>query len=157
MKGICKADYENIQTYLDVLCEFLLIDDEHKPMRVKWVLGKETLALSARNKKILALNNYTYDERIYNFNSPLNVDGGCSLLEKLFDYHKKLQNYSMLSLKTILSLCNSDEYIRNYIYSLSSPCLTMSRYSNFFQRLIDKYLKDAQVSYSYYSHGFNKE
>jgi len=49
-------------------------------LRIKWILGKQTLSLSSRTKKIIAINSYTYDERLYNFDSPLNIDGGSSLL-----------------------------------------------------------------------------
>lgn len=58
----------------------MLIKDEYQMLRIKWILGKQTLSLSSRTKKIIAINSYTYDERLYNFDSPLNIDGGSSLL-----------------------------------------------------------------------------
>lgn len=137
--------------------EYLLIQDDFQLLRIKWILGKQTLALSSRSKKIIVINSYAFDERVHNFDSPLNVEGGSSLLEKIFIYYKKLQNYSMISLREILTLCNMDKNVRDYIFGLASPVLTFSSYIDFFPRLFEKYLSDSQTVYNYYAQPFNKE
>ena len=84
MKGISKANYENIQPYLDVLHEFVLIDDEHQLLRVKWIIGKQTLVVSTISKTLSAMNAYSLEDRIYEFNSAISLESGSSLLEPLF-------------------------------------------------------------------------
>jgi hypothetical protein len=90
LKGVCKSNYETIQPYLEVLHEFVLIEDGFQDLRIKWVIGKQTLALSTYSKKLIALNSYSCDERIYNFDSSFYIEGGTSLLEMLFVYYKKI-------------------------------------------------------------------
>ena len=63
----------------------------------------------------------------------------------------------MISLREILTLCNMDKSIRDYIFSLSSPILAFSSFVDFFPRLFEKYLNEAQTVYNYYSQPFNKE
>ena len=60
LKGLTKSNYDNIQPYLEVLHEFVLIEDEHQETRIKWVIGKETLAVSTYSKKIKALVSYSF-------------------------------------------------------------------------------------------------
>lgn len=59
LKGISKSNNETIQPYLEVLHEFALIDDEYQDLRIKWVIGKQTLAVSNLSLKIVALNSYS--------------------------------------------------------------------------------------------------
>ena len=134
LKGIGKSDFETISPYLDVLHEYLLIDDGFQDMRIRWVLGKQTLSLS-RTKKITGLNAYSFDERIYNYDSSINVEGGSSLLEKILIYYRKIQNFVMICLRKLLTLCSLNNNIRNYLFNLSSPVLTMSSYVDFFPKL----------------------
>jgi hypothetical protein len=90
LKGVCKSNYETIQPYLEVLHEFVLIEDGFQDLRIKWVIGKQTLALSTYSKKLIALNSYSCEERIHNFDSSFYIEGGTSLLEMLFVYYKKI-------------------------------------------------------------------
>ena len=73
LKGISKSNYETIQPYLEVLHDYVMIEDEYQDLRIKWVVGKQTLALSSLSKKIIAMNSYSYDERIYNFDSSIHL------------------------------------------------------------------------------------
>ena len=112
LKGISKSIYESIQPYLEILHEFVLIEDEHQMTRIKWVLGKQTLAVSSLSKKIIALNSFSLDERIYNFDSSIYLDSGTSLLDSLFSSYKRLENFSLLCLKEILRLCDASKLVR---------------------------------------------
>ena len=49
-------------------------------MRVKWVLGKQTLYVSSISKTLTAMNSYALEDRIYEFNSAINIESGSSLL-----------------------------------------------------------------------------
>ena len=60
LRGITKSNYDTLQPYLSVLHEFVLIDDDYQDMRIKWVIGKQTLAVSAFSKKIQALASYSF-------------------------------------------------------------------------------------------------
>lgn len=90
LKGINKATYETIQPYLEVLHEYALIEDDYQELRIKWVLGKQTLALSTYAKKLQAVNAYSLDERLYNYDSSLFFESSASLLDYLFIYYKKM-------------------------------------------------------------------
>jgi hypothetical protein len=59
VKGLSKSNYENVQPYLDVLHEFVLIEDEHQLLRMKWVLGKQSLVVSTISKTLSAMNSYS--------------------------------------------------------------------------------------------------
>ena len=106
LKGVSKSNYESIQPYLEVLHDFVMIDDEYQDLRIKWVVGKQTLAVSSLSKKIIAMNSYSYDERIYNFDSSLQLESGASLLDPIFVYYKRIENYSFLCLRAVLKLCD---------------------------------------------------
>ncbi len=59
LKGLSKSNYENVQTYLDVLHEYILIDDPHQALRMQWVLGQQTLIVSTISKTLSAMNSYS--------------------------------------------------------------------------------------------------
>jgi hypothetical protein len=59
LKGLSKSNYENVQTYLDVLHEYILINDPHQMLRIKWVLGEQTLMVSTISKTLIAMNSYS--------------------------------------------------------------------------------------------------
>jgi len=51
---LTKSSYNNVQPYLDILHEFVLIDDPYKMLRAKWVLGKQTIQLTNITKSVTA-------------------------------------------------------------------------------------------------------
>lgn len=59
LKGISKANFENVQPYLDVVHEFILIEDEHQFLRILWVIGKQSLIVSTISKTLSAMNAYS--------------------------------------------------------------------------------------------------
>ena len=59
LKGISKANFENVQPYLDVVHEFILIEDEHQLLRILWVIGKQSLIVSTISKTLSAMNAYS--------------------------------------------------------------------------------------------------
>lgn len=59
LKGLSKSNFENVQPYLDVLHEFILIEDEHQSLRTLWVIGKQTLTVSTISKTLSAMNAYS--------------------------------------------------------------------------------------------------
>jgi hypothetical protein len=89
LKGISKANFENVQPYLDVVHEFILIQDEHQLLRILWIIGKQTLTVSTISKTLSAMNTYSLEDRIYEFNSAINLESGSSLLEPLFVNNKR--------------------------------------------------------------------
>lgn len=80
LKGLSKSNYENVQTYLDVLHEYVLIDDPHQRLRMQWVLGQQTLIVSTISKTLSAMNSYSLEDRIYEFPSGLHIENGTTLL-----------------------------------------------------------------------------
>lgn len=64
----------------------------------------------------------------------------------------------MLCLKELLRLCEESSKIRHYIYSLSAPTLSLSKYTDFFKGFIDRYYDESRRGYGFYSPaGLNKE
>ena len=59
LKGLSKSNYENVQTYLDVIHEYILIEDPHQRLRMQWVLGQQTLVVSTITKTLAAMNSYS--------------------------------------------------------------------------------------------------
>ena len=156
-KGLCKSTFDNVQPYLDVLHEYMLIEDDYQDLRIKWIIGKQTLAVSTVTKQIVALNSYSMEERIYNFDSTYSLEQASPLLDPIFQLHRKVENFSLLCLREVLKLCNLSAKIRNWIFTWSSPTLNMSHFVDFFQEFITRYIDDAKRSYNYHSMGFNKE
>ena len=89
LKGIGKTTFESIPPYLDVIHEFILIEDEFQMMRVKWVIGKQRLVVSQISKTLSAMNSYSLEERLYDFNSAIILQNSSSLLEPLYAQNKK--------------------------------------------------------------------
>ena len=73
LRGISKSNFENIQPYLDVVHEYILIQDEFQMSRIKWVVGKQTLVVSTVSKTLSAMNAYSLEDRIYEFHSAINL------------------------------------------------------------------------------------
>ena len=90
MKGLCKSTFDNVQPYLDVLHEFMLVDDIYQDLRIKWIIGKQTLALNPISKNIVSLNSYSMEERIYNFDSTYYLEQASPLLDPIYQYHRKV-------------------------------------------------------------------
>jgi hypothetical protein len=59
LKGLSKSNYENVQTYLDVIHEYVLIEDAHQRLRMQWLLGQQTLVVSTISKTLAAMNSYS--------------------------------------------------------------------------------------------------
>jgi hypothetical protein len=47
---------------------------------MEWVLGKQTLHVSAMTKNLIALNSYSIEERVFYFDSSIQVEQGASFL-----------------------------------------------------------------------------
>ena len=133
LKGIGKTTFESIPPYLDVIHEFILIEDEFQMMRVKWVIGKQRLVVSQISKTLSAMNSYSLEERLYDFNSAINIHSNSSLLEPLYAQNKKTQNYCTLILHELLKLCVESELVREYVWSLESPTYLLGKYVDFFE------------------------
>ena len=88
-KGIGKTNYETVQPYLDVIHEFVLIDDQYQQLRVWWVIGRQALILSTISKTLVTMNSHSLEERIYDFPSALHIETGNSLLEPLYTQNKR--------------------------------------------------------------------
>lgn len=58
-----------------------------------------------------------------------------------------------------MKLCDESTKLRKYVFSLSSPTISMSNYTDFFKGFVDKYVEDSKRVFAYYtsSSGFNKE
>lgn len=80
LKGFSKSTYENIQKYIEVMKEYIVIEDDYQQMRMEWVLGKQTLNVSTITKSINALSSKNFEERLYFFDSSLYVEQGASFL-----------------------------------------------------------------------------
>ncbi len=89
MKGLHKSTFSNVQSYLDVLHAYALIDDNYKLLRAKWVLGKPTLHLSTVGKHIHALHSYAFEERVYTYHSSISLEQASSLLDPIYELHKR--------------------------------------------------------------------
>jgi hypothetical protein len=106
LKGISKSNFENVQPYLDVVHEFILIEDEHQMLRIKWILGKQTLTVSTISKTLSAMNAYSLEDRVYEFHSAIALESGSSLLEPIFVNNRRTENLCIICLQELLKLCN---------------------------------------------------
>jgi ubiquitin carboxyl-terminal hydrolase 34 len=142
IRGIFSSNYDTIQPYLDVVSAFVLIDDRFKDYRLKWVLGMPTLSLSSFDKSILAFNVYTIEERLYFFDSTLQMEQTTiSMLEALYKNFDRTQIYCTLILKCLLQMCLADEFVFDYMVCVPAPCLKYSRYIDFFGPFIQKFIE----------------
>lgn len=57
-----------------------MIEDEYQTTRMEWVLGKQTLSVSVITKNLNALSAKNFEERLYLFESSLNIEQGSSFL-----------------------------------------------------------------------------
>ena len=65
LRGLSKSNFENVQPYLDVVHEYILIEDEHQMTRIKWIIGKQTLIVSTISKSLSAMNAYSLEDRLH--------------------------------------------------------------------------------------------
>ena len=140
MKGISKSNFQNIQPYLDVVHEYILIEDEHQMTRIRWVIGKQTLIVSTISKTLSAMNAYSLEDRIYEFNSAINLENGSSLLEPLFVNNRRTENFCIICLQELIKLCHDCEMVRNYVWSLGPPNYLFAKYTDFFEEFITRYI-----------------
>lgn len=99
------------------------------------------------------------DERLFNYNSTLELENGASLLEPILVYYRRIETFSLLLVREVLRLCQNSQKLRKYIFTLEPPTLLVGRYVDFLRIFIDKYYEDQKRSYSLYSSssGFHKE
>lgn len=142
---------------MDVLHAYVLIEDDYQLLRVKWVLGRPTLHLSTIGKQIHAMNSYAFEERVYTYHSSIQLDPSSSLLDPIYELHKRAENFAMMSLREALKLCLDSDFIFEYIWTLPPPSLCFGTIPDFYANFIDKYLEEAKRSYNYGTTGFNKE
>lgn len=133
LKGISKSNFENIQPYLDVVHEFILIQDEHQHLRILWVIGKQTLTISTISKTLSAMNAYSLEDRIYEFNSAIVLENGSSLLEPLFVNNKRTENFCIICLQELLKLCVQSSVVREYVWSMGPPNYLLGKYVDFLE------------------------
>jgi hypothetical protein len=88
-----------VQPYLDVLHAYVLIDDNIRDLRINWVLGKAQLNVSTISKQIHSMIAYGLEDRVYSYTSTIVMDQASSLLDPIFELHKRAENFSMMSLK----------------------------------------------------------
>ena len=158
VKGISKANYESVQPYLEVIHEFVLPNHEHQELRMWWVVGRQGLMVSTISKVLSAMNSYSLEERIYEFQSALHIETGTSLLEPLYTQNKRTENLCMLILQELLKLCNESYLIRHYVWNMGPPNYLLAKYVDFFEEFIQRYTDEAKRLYGYSgSTGFNKE
>lgn len=158
LRGLSKSNFENVQPYLDVLHEFVLIPDQHQSLRVQWALGKQTLALSTISKTLSAMNAYSLEDRLYEFHSGLALENGSSLLEPLFVNNKRTENFCIICLQELLKLCSDSAPLREYVWGLAAPNYLLAKYVDFFDEFITRYIDESKRIYGYSSTtSFNRE
>lgn len=109
IRGIFNTNYATVEPYLEVVNAFVLIDDAYKDYRLRWILGIPTLSLSNFDKSILAFNVYTIEERLYYFDSSLQMEQTTlSMLETVYKNYDRTQIFCSLILKTLLEMCLAD-------------------------------------------------
>ncbi len=74
-------------------------------LRVKWVVGKCTLAVTKNTRRIAAAYEYSIEERVHYYDSTLYVEQGTSLLEPIYNLYKRNLTFCILSLIEVLQLC----------------------------------------------------
>jgi hypothetical protein len=104
------------------------------------------------------MNSYSFEERLYTYHSSISLEQAASLLDPIFELHKRAENFAMMSLKEALKLCIESDRMFCYIWSLPPPTLCYGHLYEFYNHFIEKYLEDAKrSSYNYSQTGFNKE
>lgn len=76
------------------------------------------------------------------YESTLQIDQTCSLLEWLVRNITRTQVYCTLMLKSLLLVCLEDDYAMDYVVGLPAPSLVYGRYIDFFGPFIENVLKD---------------
>lgn len=144
IRGYFNTNYATIEPYLEVTSAFILIQDAYKDYRLRWVLGMPTLSLSSFDKSIVAFNVYTIEERLYYFDSSLQMEQTTvSLLESIYKNYDRTQICCSLILKCLLEMCIADDAVFDYLLSMPAPCLKFSRFIDFFGPFIQRFLEEA--------------
>jgi hypothetical protein len=84
IKGLHKSTFNNVQSYLDVAHAYILIDDAHQLLRIKWVMGRAKLSCSTISKAVEAMNSYSLEERVYTYYSSISLEQSSSLLDPIY-------------------------------------------------------------------------
>lgn len=143
-RGIFNTNYATVEPYLEVVKAFVLIEDPYQEHRMRWVLGNPTLSLSSFDKSVVAFNVYTIEERLYYFDSSLQMEQTTlSILENLYKNYDRTQICCSLILKTLLEMALSSNAVFEYLLSMPAPCLKFSRYIDFFGVFIQRFIEEA--------------
>jgi hypothetical protein len=104
------------------------------------VVNTITKTLSATSSKSLL-------DRLYTFESSLQVDSGSSFLDPIFHLNRRVENFCILCVQAVLEMCLSSKPIRTYIFGLNGPTLVWAKYLDFYEEFIIRYIDESKRSY----------
>lgn len=136
---------------------FLLIDDDFKNQRTEWILGYSSLNTSNAmpnkvNKFGLSQAHYLSND-IYTYLTPLNekkqYSQNNSLLQILWRYANKMDNYIVYALSSFLQIVVLDEHLMRYLISINPPTYQYARYIDWITPyLLNEQTKNMKQNYN---------
>jgi ubiquitin carboxyl-terminal hydrolase 34 len=155
LKSINMLVYEDGLSYLEVLKELMLIDDDLKSHRRDMILGIPTLEANEDNlgKKKFGLKVENSIDRcfIYYF-CPIKLTHGSnysSLLHMIFINRERNDTNCFIWLTYLIEMANASDHIFNYLVSIPSPCYMYSNYVDWIFPFVGEFLRKKEKMHFY--------
>lgn len=144
LKGTNKSSADEVGPYLEIMKQFLLIEDEYQPLRLEWVFGiadfivKSTTSYQIYNSlpKVGVANADTIGAPVCRYFSPVlkaassTYNSKESALQALLTNRRSQSQAVLFSLKSILEAILEDpkKVILNYLQTMDPPTYQYARY-----------------------------
>lgn len=134
----------------------LEIQDEFCERRAEWLLGVPYL----NRKRYGDANHFglfqasSLDEFYIQYTSPLNVDGGQTVLDCISENRKRTENMVVSCLKYLLAAALENPMVAEYLISMPAPAYIHANFMDFVRPYLDSYIQDS-MRFNYW--GFPRE
>jgi len=152
--GLSKSTSDDARPYLEAMSYLISLNDYLQPRRLEWIIGfPQPLFQSGRfgSDSFGLYGNYSLDEVVVNYETPLSANGCTSLINVIMQNRKRMESMSMICLKQLLILADINDTIFKYFISLPPPSYLYAKFSDWVPAFIEYFLADCKRYYTSYS------
>ena len=152
LNGINRCGSDDIQSYLEAMSYLFSLNDFLIINRMEWILGfAQPMQTTAKygSDSFGLYGNYSLDELVVNYESPLNIMGCTSLINFMLQNRKKNENTVMACLKQLLLLSNINDNLFRYLLGLPPPSVNYAKFTDWIPAFIEYYLGECKKYYYY--------
>jgi len=152
--GLSKTTSDDARPYLEAMSYLISLNDYLQPRRLEWIIGfPQPLFQSGRfgSDSFGLYGNYSLDEVVVNYETPLSANGCTSLINVIMQNRKRMESMSMICLKQLLILADINDTIFKFFISLPPPSYLYAKFSDWVPAFIEYFLADCKRYYTSYS------